>query len=530
MTKKIEKEYRNRAIINALLFLVSFVLIITTIIHYYSVKDKWEGYLTIIQKQEAVIDAINVIYDVKTNDYHDSETNRIISNYDKYITVLKRKKSLKLNNETLKLTGVKDQKINEHIAAISDTWVVIKSALNDKKKGNVVSDKEFYDNISDIKQFHNSLALRVIQLKNSTDNINLTLVIISFLLFIATIVWIAFFYKRVLFQPLSKLNEKLTSLVSGDHLEKDRQHDAGYLKPEFKNLIKIDDFNSKASVALAEYGRGNFDFEFSRRSENDILGESIEQMRFRVKAIIDEDRKKSAINNRINQGMAKFSDILQRNSHDVKLLIDTFVTEITQYFEANQGALYLLNNNADKLDDQTLELQFTYAWNRKKFKSNTFLVGENLAGQAVLENDTIYITNVPDNYIEITSGIGNANPKSILIVPLKLNEQPKGVIEIASFKEFEKYEIELIEKLCENLASTITNTLANEKTRLLLEDARKMTKAMKEQEDLMRRNQEEMQVEQEAAKREINRLEAQLDEIKHQKDRLEKDLQQYKNG
>ena len=295
------------------------------------------------------------------------------------------------------------------------------------------------------------------------------------------------------------------------------------------SVSSIQKFNIEAAKALMEYGYGNFDYKFKRRSSKDKLGRAIEQMRFRIKDILEEDRKKSAINNRINQGMAKFSDILQRNSHDVKTLIDTFVTELITYFEANQGALYTLNETQEKLDEQELELRFTYAWNRTKFKSDTFKVGDNLAGQAVLENDTIYMTNVPDKYIEITSGIGHANPTSLLIVPLKLNEQPKGVLEIASFKEFEKYEIELIEKLCENFASTITNTLANEKTRHLLGEARKMASAMKEQEDQMRRNQEEMQMEQENSQREISRLEAQLEEVKHQKERLEQDLSQLQN-
>lgn len=529
MAKSTNRKYRNKAVVNGLFFLISMALVILSTVWLFSSQEKWKGYFIIIEKQEATLEEVNTLFKIKKEPSHDNKLDRLVSNYDLFLRVLSHKNSLISGPEKINVAKTDDLYLNELKSASSDTWQVLKVNILDQRNGAMVSNKEFQDNISDLRHFQTTMKDRITKLSKETLLIHYTAIGLSTLLLITSLLFLLIIYHKYLSSPLQTLKNRLNKLNKGEQLETEGTEN-GFLNEVIHSVDNINQFYLDASKALMEYGYGNFDYVFKRRSSKDKLGRSIEQMRFRIKDIIDEDRKKSTINNRINLGMAQFSDILQKNSHDIKILIDKFVTELVSYFEANQGALYILNESADQLTDQELELQFTYAWNRKKYKSDSFKVGDNLAGQAVLENDTIYMTNVPDNYIEITSGIGKSSPKSLLIVPLKLNEQPKGVLEIASLKEFEKYEIELIEKLCENLASTITNTLANEKTRQLLDDARGMTSAMKEQEDLMRRNQEEMQMEQEASKREISRLEAQLEEIKHQKERLEQDLSQYVNA
>ena len=523
-----ESKYLNRALASSLFFLISIGLVIWAIVCFFITQHKWEHHFVIIQKQSATVESIQTLFDIQRKSRHDLELERLKYNYDLYIDVLAVKKSLIAGNRNIQVAKTENIKFQETLGATSDTWEVVKSILQDQKNGLVVSNKDFNDNIQDLRDFHASMNNRIKELSKDAFILGFSLIIGSIVIFILSTILLFLQNKKSIYLPLQSLKQKLALLASGNIIEESKANN-GLIHDSHTSTSIINNFNTEASKALMEYGYGNFDYKFKRRSSKDKLGRAIEQMKFRIKDILDEDRKKSAINNRINQGMAKFSDVLQRNSHDVKILIDTFVTELITYFEANQGALYTLNETQEKNEDQELELRFTYAWNRTKFKSDTFKVGDNLAGQAVLENDTIYMTNVPEKYIEITSGIGQANPTSLLIVPLKLNEQPKGVLEIASFKEFEKYEIELIEKLCENFASTITNTLANEKTRQLLGDARKMTSAMKEQEDQMRRNQEEMQMEQENSQREISRLEAQLEEVKHQKERLEQDLNQLQN-
>jgi PAS domain-containing protein len=129
------------------------------------------------------------------------------------------------------------------------------------------------------------------------------------------------------------------------------------------------------------------------------------------------------------------------------------------------------------------------------------LLGEGLAGQVAREGDTLHITDVPDQYATITSGLGKANPRSIIVVPLKSNEVIQGVLELASFQDFEPFEICFVEKLAESIAATLTSVRGSEQTHRLLEESRQLNEHLRTQEEVLHRNAEEMQRVQEEMRR-----------------------------
>jgi PAS domain S-box-containing protein len=151
-----------------------------------------------------------------------------------------------------------------------------------------------------------------------------------------------------------------------------------------------------------------------------------------------------------------------------------------------------------------------YAYQRKKFVDKRIEIGQGMVGQCFLEGETTHITNIPEEYTHITSGLGDTKPTTLLIVPLKMNEEVVGVIEIASIKPFEKSYIEFLERLADTIAASITSVKVNESTKLLLEQSQQQAEEMRAQEEEMRQNMEELQATQEQMHRKNDEVESLL--------------------
>ena len=125
------------------------------------------------------------------------------------------------------------------------------------------------------------------------------------------------------------------------------------------------------------------------------------------------------------------------------------------------------------------------------------------------------MTDIPDNYMNVTSGLGESNPRSLLIVPLKANDEIFGVIEMASFQPFHEYEIGFVEKIAESIALTISTVRTNIQTAKLLRETQIQAEKMSQQEEELRQNLEEMQATQEESERREVERKGILDAIDH---------------
>lgn len=256
----------------------------------------------------------------------------------------------------------------------------------------------------------------------------------------------------------------------------------------------IDDLRN---IKLFAQHVGNKDFDNEIRVFNDEgeLGTSLAEMRSSLKKVAEEDK----VRYWTNEGLAKFGEILRNNTNNLSEISEHIITNLVKYLNANQGGLFIYNDEQE--EDKHLELKACYAFNRKKFVEKKVYPGQGLVGQCYLEEEYIYMTQVPEDYVEITSGLGDANPRSILIVPLKVNEEVYGIIEMASLQEFESHQIDFVLKISESIANTISSVKVNEKTQRLLENSQQMTEEMRAQEEEMRQNMEELQATQEEVER-----------------------------
>ncbi len=262
---------------------------------------------------------------------------------------------------------------------------------------------------------------------------------------------------------------------------------------------------NQASEFAREIGEGNLQHHFAPSSKNDVLGNALIQMRDQLQVIKEEDRRR----NWQSDGLTKFAELLRKeyeNKYDMAVCI---ISNLVKYLKANQGGLFFYNDQDE--DHLHLELIGCYAYDRRKYLKKEIMVGEGLVGQTFLEGEITCLTEIPDNYLSIRSGLGGANPKCLLIVPLKTDEKIEGVIEIASFNELAEHEIELIEKIAEVTASHMASMRMSEQTRTLLEETQAQTMKLREQEEELRQNMEEMQATQEQIRRD-SRLEIEPEE------------------
>ena len=133
-----------------------------------------------------------------------------------------------------------------------------------------------------------------------------------------------------------------------------------------------------------------------------------------------------------------------------------------------------------------------YAYDRKKYLKKTIMKGEGLIGRCVDEKETIYLSDVPKNYLSIKSGLGENDALYLLLLPLYLNENIYGVIELASFIDIEKYKIGFVETIGENIATTISKLKTNLQTSLLFEQTKQQAEELLAQEEETRQNMEEL--------------------------------------
>ena len=249
---------------------------------------------------------------------------------------------------------------------------------------------------------------------------------------------------------------------------------------------------SSATLFVKKIEEGELDTPYPGVNEHDFnansLSGSLISMRNQLKNMSETESQRKWI----TEGLAYFSEVLRKNQQELEETSYEIICNLVKYVKANQGGIYIVNT-----DEQVLELKGCYAYDRKKFIDKKFEFGEGLIGQIYLEKETLLMSDIPDNYINITSGLGDAPPRSVVIVPLKVNDEVLGIIELASFTNFEAYQVEFLEKLGENIAASISTIQINEKTQELLAQSQKQAEELRTQEEEMKQNLEEMQATQE---------------------------------
>ena len=399
--------------------------------------------------------------------------------------------------------------------------VEIYPLLDENGDALVISDK-IIQKLEVLTSMHENHVIKAqIEMNDSFINLEDFIYIAGIVLIIISVL-IALYLAQMIIKPINNIKEILIMMGKGIMPKKqikERNDEIGEMAAALNALIR--GLKETTDFSL-EIGKGNFESQFVPLSEQDDLGNALLEMRTNLKHAKEEEtrrQKEDQQRNWASQGVAKFSDILRQNNDNMEKLSYDIISNLVKYCDGNQGGLFLIND--DDVNNQYIELSAAYAFNRKKFLEQKIELGVGLVGRAIQESETIYITDIPDDYITITSGLGDDNPKSILIVPLVVNESVYGVIEMASFKDFEKYKVDFIEKIGENIAATLSTVKINIRTARLLETTRQQAEEMRAQEEEMRQNMEELQATQEESARREAELEKKVEEFERFKKQQE---------
>lgn len=321
----------------------------------------------------------------------------------------------------------------------------------------------------------------------SADNfpaIAVTLVVMTAITYYVT----RYFRHRIVL-PIAEISQAQQTLSRGEvvHLKlQDRGDEIGEMG---KSLVVLTENLTSKAMFADEIANGNLEASIASASNSDRLANSLINMRDQLRKNKEADRQRVWE----TEGMAEIGKLL-RSQVESKELYLQIVKFVVKYVGANQGALFLLSEESDQ---PFLELVSCYAYDKKKFLQKKIEIGQGLVGQCYLEKQTCHLKQVPSNYIAITSGLGQATPRTLLVVPLVQNEVVHGVLEIASFRYFQDFEITLIEKLGESIAASVSSLRMQEQTQLLLQRLQQQTEEMKSQEEEMRQNLEELSATQE---------------------------------
>ncbi len=245
--------------------------------------------------------------------------------------------------------------------------------------------------------------------------------------------------------------------------------------------IKMEDLVVSQEKSLAELETTNLQTEKLRKN----LQAQVEEQIAREKYVSD--------------GISELSNIIANYLNDTDQLYKKISKFMAEYFECKLTALYTVPPG-----ENILRLTSGYGLDETRLNGLEIQEGEGLLGQCLKDKERILIHNVPEDYIAISSGLGQATPKLIILEPLQFNQQLVGIIEMASFKEFTPLQYEVLDKFIAQIASTLSNVMFNEATRKLLDESINKEEMLRQQEEEMRQQLEElMATQEEFTKKEI---------------------------
>ncbi len=268
-----------------------------------------------------------------------------------------------------------------------------------------------------------------------------------------------------------------------------------------------------------EVGNGNFYSEVNVFGNSGELGTSLLEMRQKLTEVAvqqENSLKEKEQRSWLNESLAQVSELLRNFHSDTAELCFEFVRFAIKSTGSLQGGIYLLSSDVENDENSYLELVASYAYDRRKYINRRFDKFEGVVGSCLYEKDVIYITDIPDGYTHITTGLGVSNPSCIVLTPLVTEkEEALGVMEISSYSPITDVQVEFMKQACRNLASSLILHKAIKANEQIIAQMKVKTEELLANEEELRQNMEELSTIREDMERREKELNGQIAELKY---------------
>lgn len=345
--------------------------------------------------------------------------------------------------------------------------------------------------------------------------------IIAIFLVILLVIAVSHQFTNLIVHPLLQINRLLNELARGK-ISKDEIKYSWY--DEITEIITAssllkESLNNTIQQAHA-VAQGNYNSQITLLSDEDQLGNALINMTARLR----EMTQHTTAQDWLKTGQAKLNAEMS-GEQDNTTLARNILLLLCRYLELPVGVLYLFDESEYQQNRatptfHTLKMVASYGYTRRKNLANQFALGEGLVGQAALERQLIVITEIPDDYIHVQSGLGEAVPRAILVLPFLYDGKLKGVIELGSFAIFTQLQLEFLQQVSEAIAIAVNTAQSRTKMQELLDQTQTQAEELQAQAEELQSQTEELQTQQEELRQTNEELQMRTHELERQKDEI----------
>jgi HAMP domain-containing protein/signal transduction histidine kinase/CheY-like chemotaxis protein len=240
-------------------------------------------------------------------------------------------------------------------------------------------------------------------------------------------------------------------------------------------------------TVVTDVTQGNLtgSIDVAAKGEVETLKNGLNQMILTLKETSDINNEQDWL----KSNLSYFVRLMQGNSN-LQALADVVITKVCTVLNVQHGVFYALESNFNKdIDKPMLYMLASYAFHERKSVANRFEIGQGLVGQAALEKKRILVHNIPGDYIQVSSGLGNAQPLTVVVLPVVFENELLGVLELGSFSPFTEISLNFLDQLMESLGIVANAVVASAQTESLLTESQSLSEELqKQQEELKNSN------------------------------------------